>query len=204
MQVKVCGLKDAAAVEAIRDLNIDCMGFIHVPSSPRKVTYSVELVDAIRRFEGKKVGVFVNAPTDVIKAKAAFFEWDTIQLHGEEPPYHVEVLRQDYTVIKAFSVDAAFDFSTTDDYQSADYFLFDAKGIHRGGNGVQFDWDVLHHYRGATPFLLSGGIGSEDAKRIRQLRHPKFMGIDINSKFEMTPGRKNRAQIASFLTTLNA
>ena len=80
-----------------------------------------------------------------------------------------------------------------------DYFLFDTKGPSVGGNGVQFDWQVLDHYHGKTPFLLSGGIGPEDAERIQAFYHPQCIGIDLNSRFELSPGVKDINKLKAFL-----
>lgn len=201
MKVKVCGLKYALNVQEIGDLNIDYAGFIFVSESPRNVDYSPALMLAMNKLKCKKVGVFVNAPTYFIKAKAELFSLDAIQLHGDESPYQIEALAKDYEVIKVFSVDEEFDFNL-DDYQSADYLLFDTKGKKRGGNGTKFKWDILENYKGDTPFILSGGIGPEDAEEILKINHPKFAGIDVNSGFETEPGLKNVNELKSFIEVL--
>jgi phosphoribosylanthranilate isomerase len=80
------------------------------------------------------------------------------------------------------------------------------KGRLPGGNGTQFDWNILSDYKGNTPFLLSGGIGPEDVEAItnfkKQLNHPQFVGIDLNSKFEDSPGVKNVEKLTNFVTSL--
>ena len=68
-----------------------------------------------------------------------------------------------------------------------------------GGNGEKFDWSVLKAYRGRTPFLLSGGIGPDDAERIKAIRHLRYAGIDLNSRFELSPALKDVEKIKSFL-----
>ena len=83
-----------------------------------------------------------------------------------------------------------------------DYFLFDTKGKNVGGNGEKFDWSVLDAYNGDTPFLLSGGIGPNDAERILNYQHPKCIGIDLNSKFEDEPALKNIQKLKTFIEQL--
>ena len=83
-----------------------------------------------------------------------------------------------------------------------DAFVFDTKCTCVGGSGKQFDWSVLDGYDGEKPFLLSGGIGPDDAARIRDFKHPKMMGIDLNSRFETEPGMKNVELLKQFLTQL--
>ena len=53
------------------------------------------------------------------------------------------------------------------------------------------------------PFLLSGGIGPDDAERVRNFQHPKCIGIDLNSKFETEPAMKDVAAIGKFLNELH-
>ena len=82
---------------------------------------------------------------------------------------------------------------------AVDYFLFDTKCKTVGGSGQQFDWQVLDEYDGDVPFLLSGGIGPEDASRILSFHHPRCVGIDLNSRFEIEPGLKDVEKLKEFL-----
>ena len=79
------------------------------------------------------------------------------------------------------------------------YFLFDTKGKSVGGNGEKFDWSVLDEYHGETPFLLSGGIGPDDAERVKTFNHPKCAGFDLNSKFEVAPALKDINELKEFI-----
>jgi len=201
MKIKVCGLKYALNVQEVGKLPIDYAGFIFVGASPRNVDYSSELMLAMNKLGCKKVGVFVNAPTHFIQAKAELFGLDTIQLHGDESDYQIEKLSKDYEVVKVFSVGDDFNFDLSQ-YEKADYFLFDTKGKKRGGNGTKFNWNLLNAYKGETPFILSGGIGAKDAKEILKIKHPKFAGIDVNSGFEVEPGLKKTELLKQFIKEL--
>jgi phosphoribosylanthranilate isomerase len=64
---------------------------------------------------------------------------------------------------------------------------------------MKFNWGMLDEYVGETPFLLSGGIAADDAEVILKIEHPKFAGIDLNSKFEVSPGLKNVELLTGFL-----
>ena len=102
--------------------------------------------------------------------------------------------------IKAFQIATACDLEQTTNYEGrVDYFLFDTKCNSYGGSGKQFDWSVLEAYRGKTPFLLSGGIRPENAEAIRNFRHPRFAGIDLNSGFEIEPGLKDIDKLKNFI-----
>ena len=103
-------------------------------------------------------------------------------------------------ILKAFNIATAEDLEQTKAYEGlVDYFLFDTKATLPGGSGQQFDWSILDAYTGGTPFLLSGGIGPDDAERIKAFHHEKCVGIDLNSRFELTPGLKDVNKLKSFL-----
>ena len=60
------------------------------------------------------------------------------------------------------------DLNIVSDYKGiADYLLFETKTKDYGGSGKQFDWEILRHYRGSIPFLITGGIGKDDAERLK-------------------------------------
>ena len=84
----------------------------------------------------------------------------------------------------------------------ANLLLFDTKCATHGGSGLKFNWDILSSYRGELPFLLSGGIGPEDAEQLRQFHHDKCIGLDINSRFEVEPGIKDIEAIENFISTI--
>ena len=203
MIVKVCGMRDGDNIREVEQLSIDWMGFIFYPKSSRYVSE----VPAYLPTKCKRVGVFVDASTDEITKKIHDFSLDAIQLHGNEYPEqisHLLSLTSHLSIIKAFNIATAEDLKSTASYTGlADYFLFDTKGQSVGGNGEKFDWSVLSNYEGDTPFLLSGGIGPDDAARVSSFRHPKCVGIDLNSKFESSPAYKDVTTLSRFLNEIN-
>ncbi len=113
----------------------------------------------------------------------------------------LSIAHRPLSIIKAFNIATLADLEQTHAYENiVDYFLFDTKGKSVGGNGEQFDWRVLDHYRGPTPYLLSGGIGPDDVHRVRAFSHPLLAGIDLNSRFETSPGVKDIESLHRFLT----
>ena len=198
MIVKVCGMRDAENIRQLEALGIDWMGMIFWPKSKRHVsTPPVYLPQHVR-----KVGVFVDASLDAIRQYVEDYQLDIIQLHGQESPETLKALKP-LKLIKAFNIATPEDLQKTVAYEGlADYFLFDTKGKSVGGNGEKFDWSVLDSYQGETPFLLSGGIGSEDAQDIKSFHHPKCIGIDLNSRFETEPGLKDITKLKQFLEAI--
>ena len=199
MKVKVCGMRDAENIRKVEALGVNMMGFIFYPKSSRYVSERPAYLPQ----KCKRVGVFVDASADDIIKKIHDFSLDIIQLHGHESPEqisHLSLLTPHLSIIKAFNIATKEDLETTTPYAGlVDYFLFDTKGPSVGGNGEKFDWSVLEAYHGNTPFLLSGGIGPDDAERILDYHHPKCIGIDLNSRFEIEPGIKDIVKLKTFL-----
>ncbi len=197
MKLKVCGMKDSENIAELVAVQPDFMGLIFHEKSPRNVDYnlSVKLPDGI-----KKVGVFVNETEGFILDRIERFDIKYVQLHGTESPHFCgRVKKLNRKIIKAFNIHEDFDFNQLKNYEpNCDYFLFDAFGEKAGGNGVVFNWELLNNYKGNTPFFLSGGIKLESAQKLKQVSHPQFVGVDINSGFELAPGVKNIATIKAF------
>jgi phosphoribosylanthranilate isomerase len=193
--VKVCGMRDADNIREVDALGIDMMGFIFWPKSSRYVSERPAYLPQ----RAQRVGVFVDEDVEQVRRTAADYALDYIQLHGAERPAYVGQLRE-WRIIKAFNIATVHDFAQTKPYEGlVDFFLFDAKGKSVGGNGEKFDWDVLQAYAGGTPFLLSGGIGPDDAERVKAFHHPQCVGIDLNSRFEKEPGLKDIIKLKTFL-----
>lgn len=200
MIVKVCGMREAENIRAVEALGVDWMGFIFWEHSSRCVSQRPAYLPE----KAKRVGVFVDAPLDVVCQHVEAFGLDVVQLHGSESPAFLHDLRKalagDVLIVKAFSIATRDDLLQTSLYEGlADYFLFDTKAQLVGGNGRKFDWSVLAHYDGSTPFLLSGGIGPDDASRLSAFSHPRLAGIDLNSRFEISPALKNVELLKQFL-----
>ena len=192
-------MREAENIREVEALGIDMMGFIFWPKSSRYVSERPEYLPK----HVKRVGVFVNEDPEQVKRLAADYRLDYIQLHGQESPEqisHLSPLTSHLFIIKAFNIATAEDLLQTQPYEGlVDLFLFDTKGKSVGGNGEKFDWDVLDAYHGSTPFLLSGGIGPDDAERVNAFHHPKCIGIDLNSRFELSPGLKDVNKLKEFL-----
>ena len=203
--VKVCGMRDTAALAEVAVLAPDFLGFIFAPKSPRFVGEALppELVRALPPTIWK-VGVFVNETTENILATARRFGLAAVQLHGQETAVQCEELGEaGLLVMKAFSVGKAVDFDALRPYVPyCDFFLFDTKGAAPGGNGAIFDWNLLSAYNLPVPYFLAGGLGLEHAAELAALHLPGLVGVDLNSGFETAPGVKDSRRLAQMLTQL--
>lgn len=196
MFIKVCGIIDQNQAKSLETI-ADYLGFIFYPLSKRYVENTPPTSHT------KRTGVFVDERLDVIIEKISRHQLDMVQLHGSEDPKFCREIRQKTQVIKAFSMDEFFDFKSLFPYEgSVDYYLFDTKSPLKGGSGIQFDWSILQRYHLSTPFILSGGINPESVERLKSFDHPKLVGIDINSGFEIAPGNKDISSIQKFIYEL--
>ncbi|MCB0704618.1 MAG: phosphoribosylanthranilate isomerase [Saprospiraceae bacterium] len=199
MLVKVCGMRDPGNIQELDALKVDFMGLIFHRKSPRYVDLQDRI--GILASRTKRIGVYVDADLDELLHFAHTFSLDGIQFHGSESPAYIKQVLDGLPgmlVFKAFSVKDKL--PDTAAYESVcDYFLFDTAGAGAGGTGVQFDWSILQAYQGHTPFFLSGGIGPDSVTALKAFAHPKWIGIDLNSKFEHKPAMKNMPVLTEFL-----
>lgn len=218
-------MRDADNIRAVAALDIDFLGFIFYPKSPRytpKAIPEAELIadtattarhDDIECRKPQRVGVFVDEMPQTIITHIHNDQLGYVQLHGHELPEMIDHLKRavisdnhhSLKVIKAFSISKPDDLLQTKAYEGiADLFLFDTPTESYGGSGKKFDWQMLQAYDGHTPFLLSGGIGPEDIDRIHKFEHPQCIGIDLNSRFETAPGIKDVEALRRFTEKLRA
>ena len=215
-------MRDARNIREVSQLGVDMIGMIFYPKSPRYVEmqsshagiipdYAKEDINIKSSKTPARVGVFVDDMVQNIVTRVVNYHLDYVQLHGNEPREMCENLRSTLDpdirpgikIIKAISVSDALDIQKYKEYVGAvDLFLFDTKCKTVGGSGRQFDWQVLEQYDGEVPFLLSGGIGPDDASRLHAFHHPKCIGIDLNSRFEIEPGVKDVEKLKGFLNEI--
>ncbi len=176
----------------VASLHPDYLGFIFYNGSKRFVGNDFELPPSLPT-SVKKIGVFVNAPSQEIHKLVDQHLLDFVQLHGDEPPEQCAGLRSSrLKVIKAFRIGHDFDFEALSPYREVvDYFLFDAKGKDFGGNGVAFDWTTLRKYDQSVPFFLSGGISVLNIKEVSTLVGMNLHALDVNSGVEQEVGMKD-------------
>jgi len=84
-----------------------------------------------------------------------------------------------------------------------DYYLFDTQSPQHGGTGKRFDWTLLQGYPFPKPFFLSGGISAGNIREALEIDDDRLYALDLNSKFETTPGIKDIALLKQTLQTIN-
>lgn len=205
MIVKVCGMREPQQMKALENMGVDLMGMIFFPKSPRFVD-GEDVCSGCLPKNIRKVGVFVKADLATVVATVKKYNLSFVQLHGGEDVDFANLVKKHTGVgiIKAVSVSGVDDVKNlpTEWERVADYMLFDYKCVGYGGSGQQFDWAVLEDYKLNLPFLLSGGIGPDDVEAVKKVNHPKFAGVDLNSKFEISPANKDIEKVKEFLSKI--
>ena len=203
--IKVCGMKDPQNMKELQELRFDLMGMIFYSKSPRSILNSNPKEIPIKKYGINRVGVFVNEDVNFIKEMIQNYALDLIQLHGNESYGDCLLLNELVPVVKAFSIKEQSDIEKVNCFGEFEgYYLFDTKTPNHGGSGQKFDWSLLDTYKGEMPFFLSGGISKDDADLIKSIKHPKFIGVDLNSKFEVEPGVKDIKELEKFINNIRS
>lgn len=185
MKIKVCGLFEPNNILEVCKLMPDYIGFIFYSQSPRfaKIESIIrvrnDIPDAV-----KTVGVFVDEPTISILSLVDKISLSAVQLHGRASLEVAYSLREEGFKGEIFLATTVESLKELNDLRNIDYLLFDTPTPLYGGSGVSFDWTKLNTYDGKIPFFLSGGIGEHNIKDAISFRHPKLIGIDMNSRLE--------------------
>ena len=208
--IKICGLKDPAALEAALQAGADMVGFVFFAMSPRGVTLEAArgLAEQVRR-RAEIVALSVDASDAELEAIVAATAPDYLQLHGRESPERVAEIRRKFEIstLKALGVAESSDFALADAYRdAADALLIDAKppkgAVRPGGNGVAFDWRLARNFHPRKPWLLSGGL---DPSNVAQaIRLSATRAVDVSSGVESAPGVKDIEKIQAFVRAADA
>lgn len=200
--VKVCGMREDENIHQLTQLAIDYIGHIFYPKSTRYIA-DAKLLNS--NPDIKKTGVFVNASLEEITQAIESYQLQSIQLHGDESVELIQQLNQSgVEIIKAFGVNNDFDWNSLEPYlDHIDYLLFDSKSSQYGGTGERFNWDKLKEYPYDKPYFLSGGLSLENIQEAVEFEDSRLIGLDLNSRFEISPGLKDIEKIKTALKIIN-
>mgnify|MGYP001551913356 FL=1 len=208
--VKICGINSPEAADAALSAGADFCGLVFHAGSPRNVN-AEQAASLAGRMRGRAriVALLADASDEEITAAMRAAQPDMLQLHGKESPERVAGLRARFRVdvIKAISVAEAADLASVPAYEAvADMLLFDAKApaaaARQGGHGAAFDWQILSGRNFVRPWLLAGGLHSENVSRA--IRTSGAPGVDVSSGVESAPGVKSAEKIRAFVAAARA
>ena len=205
MRVKVCGMTQPDQVDQLAGLGATFAGFIFYPKSPRYVFKHMTITQIRKVNNINKVGVFVNSSIEEVLHLVDECRLHMVQLHGDESPKFCEKIADYVSVVKAFrlSDNDSVDWMIRPYMDVCDMFMFDTMGAGYGGTGKKFDWSVLNNSSIGKPFFLSGGIEPGDEAELKAFEQQPvakaLFAIDINSKFEVSPGVKDMEKLRPFI-----
>lgn len=209
-RIKVCGMTRLDQMHELGDLGVQFAGMIFYHKSPRFIMRHLKGYEVKKaKLKVFKIGVFVNASYDEVMNHVDNFGLDMVQLHGNETPYYCSKLSNYISVIKAFRIseDDNIEWKIKNYYEDTDMFMFDTEGEGFGGTGRKFNWEKLQGAEIIKPFFLSGGIEPRDSTSIKEfLTEPvakDMFAVDINSRFEISPGVKDMNKVKEFVKNLS-
>ncbi len=230
MKLKVCGMKYVENIQQVAVLQPDYLGFIFyekskrnfegiIPELPKSIKKTgvfvnemleivISMVEEYRleaiQLHGDESAAYVLTLQNQLEERRTLFIEENKHIKKKKNQHFISDNKVE--IIKVFGIKDAFDFDVLKPYIAlVDFFLFDTKGEERGGNGTKFDWKVLENYPFEKPFFLSGGIGLEDIEGVHEIINSELPlhALDVNSKFESTPGKKKIEELKKFKQGLN-
>ena len=207
MIIKICGIQNQDTLICCENNSINFFGMIFYPKSPRNIT--IENASKLNKISEKLningVGVFVNKDINELEEIIKYVNLKYVQLHGSEDELYIKNLKKfGVKIIKSISVSNEDDLKKINNYQTADYFLFDYKPKKNelpGGNSKSFDWNILKSLKTDKPWFLSGGINLNNIQQILVDINP--CGVDLSSGVEKELGIKDNRIINNFIEKLN-
>ena len=207
--VKICGINQAAAADAVLRAGADFGGLVFFAKSPRNLAMQAGAALAERmRGRLRLATLVVDADDEMLGRIAKDIKPDFFQLHGKETPARAaEILaRFQIPLIKALPVAEPGDLARAGDYDMAQMILFDApvsaSATRPGGHGVAFDWRMLKDARLNRPWFLAGGLDPQNVGRAITVSGARL--VDVSSGVESAPGVKSENLIADFTAAARA
>ncbi|MHB8232265.1 MAG: phosphoribosylanthranilate isomerase [bacterium] len=217
-KIKICGITNLNDARNALELGADVLGLIFYEKSARFVSPEAAkpIIEELRKTEKKQLknflsvkrnviiaGVFVNENPEKIKNTVKDLGIDIVQLSGTESLEYVEDLDiARNLVLKAVHLKEDADLEKIYYYKEAGVnVLLDAFGGKDayGGTGAAINLNMLKNIN-MNDLILAGGIGPGNIEYI--LKSVKPYGIDLSSKIEDLPGKKNSAKMALFFKNL--
>ena len=207
MITKICGIKSKETLICCEELNVNFFGMIFYSKSPRNISIdnALELQKFSKKFKINGVGVFVDLDLNVLKKYISQLELNFVQLHGNEDERYINDLKKSgVEVIKKISISNSLDLDILEQYNNADYFLFDYKPDKNelpGGNAKRFDWNFVRDLKINKPWFLSGGVNINNIQYIISEINPH--GVDLSSGVEKKLGIKDNQTINNLMDKIN-
>lgn len=225
-------MREPENIRAVENHGVDIIGFVFCPDDKRYVRMVSSragiIPDRVQKDmlrdnspQGKatgnvngyvvRAGVFADDMPQNIITRIYNYGLDYVQLNGAELPLMIDNLRRSVDpdihaglkIIKSVTIASSADIKRCSEYYGhVDMFRFCLQSPLENGIDKPADWSLLEEYDGDVPFLLGGSIGMGDVGNIRNVDHPMFAGVDLDTGFETSPAVKDVDKIAAFVRQL--
>jgi phosphoribosylanthranilate isomerase len=197
VKVKICGITNFQDGLAAAEAGADALGFVFYDRSPRYISLeaAATLIRQLPPFV-MKVGVFVNAPVELVVHASRECGLNLLQFHGDEPSEYC--VQFGLMSMKAFRIRDATSLQALQNYPT-DAWLLDAYSPDNpGGTGETFNWDLALEARNSgRPIFLAGGLTPENVAEAVKRAQP--YGVDVSTGVEAAPGSKDHARMRAFI-----
>lgn len=196
--VKVCGMTRQEDIDCCLRADVDFLGFIFHPKSPRNIAPA--RAATLRTADARRVGVFVDQSADEVRDIMRRADLDYAQLSGAQDEAFCRAVGA-RRVIRVFRPEAHESRALLEAelLRYADVMsmaLLDA-GASGGGHGRTLDFSALAGLSCPVPWFLAGGLSPETLPQALAALTPN--GFDLNSGLESAPGRKDGALVRAAL-----
>ena len=206
--IKICGHTSLEDARFAADAGADAVGFVFAPS-PRKVSAAqVKAIVSGLPASLEKIGVFVDASFEDLRATVRETELTGVQLHCATSQEMPARLRAEFgpalRILRVvhFGPDAATLAQSLAADPNVDATLVDSRTETAvGGTGTVFDWQAAREilFRNAVQrrLVVAGGLNPSNVAGAIQILRP--WGVDVVSGVEAAPGRKDPAKVSEFI-----
>jgi phosphoribosylanthranilate isomerase len=210
VQIKICGLTRIEDARLAAQFGADYLGFIFAKSPRRVVAETAAAILRTLRQERQeemrpvqRVGVFLNASVEDIRATARQASLTMLQLHGNEDPDFCGQF--ELPVIKALRIQDRGIFDLVHSYGTPYILLEPYLPGKYGGTGVQANWQLASELVRTFPqkrFILAGGLGPDNVRAAVSAVRP--FAVDASSALESRPGIKDRQKMKAFIAAVRS
>jgi phosphoribosylanthranilate isomerase len=198
-RIKICGITRAQDLQAALAAGVDALGLVFYPPSPRCVALEQAraLALAVPPFVSR-VGLFVNAEPQDVRATLAAVPLDVLQFHGDEDAAYCAQFGRPY--LKAARMRPGLDLlEFARCHSGAQGLLLDAFVEGYGGGGQSFDWSLIPPAL-PLPIILSGGLSAGNVREAVVSVRP--WAVDVSSGVELAKGIKDAGKIDAFVAAV--
>jgi phosphoribosylanthranilate isomerase len=207
-RVKICGVTNIADAEAAADAGADAIGLNFYSKSPRYIEpIDARKISTLAPTGLTRVGVVVNADTELVNNLIFVVQLEAIQLHGDEPPESLANIRTKNIIRARRFTDQGIS-AIANDLEACEKarrvpiaVLVDAATPGRyGGTGETVSWPGLADHRRwlhGVPLILAGGLTPDNVAEAIRIVRPQ--AVDVASGVESSTGKKDHAKVRDFV-----